>query len=354
MNGRAYDYNLGRFLSVDPFIQEPGNSQSMNPYSYIMNNPLAGTDPSGYTCQGEGGGDKCKFEPEPKKKERGRGMGFGWVTAYKVDNGAKLTHGIGLEGSSKEVEKIGSQLEEKGYSLSSGVTNDDGTASALYTKTYSGNLSKINKAISGATQAVNEISLAATAIGLTASGVSNAKIIPQFNPVTGNVSTWHAIFGESAKAGMRINLTGLAGAANLLGKVTGVVAPFANALSNSFSGNYTPAEVGGKFALDASIAGIAMYIGGVPGLAIGGGYMYMDYQMNTYYGGWSNGLSFMSTIPSTFGTAMQVYLSSRFRNSWDHTRSELNQFGRDARYYMNNPSSIQRDLFRIPDVNLRQ
>jgi len=48
MNGRVYDYNLGRFLSVDPFIQEPGNSQSMNPYSYIMNNPLAGTDPSGY------------------------------------------------------------------------------------------------------------------------------------------------------------------------------------------------------------------------------------------------------------------------------------------------------------------
>lgn len=48
MNGRAYDYNLGRFLSVDPFVQAPGNSQSMNPYSYIMNNPLAGTDPTGY------------------------------------------------------------------------------------------------------------------------------------------------------------------------------------------------------------------------------------------------------------------------------------------------------------------
>ena len=48
MNGRVYDYNLGRFLSVDPFIQDPGNSQSINPYSYIMNNPLAGTDPTGY------------------------------------------------------------------------------------------------------------------------------------------------------------------------------------------------------------------------------------------------------------------------------------------------------------------
>ena len=51
MNGRVYDYNLGRFLSVDPFIQAPGNSQSMNPYSYIMNNPLSGTDPSGYEAK---------------------------------------------------------------------------------------------------------------------------------------------------------------------------------------------------------------------------------------------------------------------------------------------------------------
>ena len=53
MNGRVYDYNVGRFTSVDPFIQEPTSSQSMNPYSYIMNNPLAGTDPSGYFAFGQ-------------------------------------------------------------------------------------------------------------------------------------------------------------------------------------------------------------------------------------------------------------------------------------------------------------
>lgn len=48
MNGRAFDYNLGRFLSVDPLIQSPLNSQSLNPYSYILNNPMSGTDPTGY------------------------------------------------------------------------------------------------------------------------------------------------------------------------------------------------------------------------------------------------------------------------------------------------------------------
>ncbi len=51
MNGRVYDYNLGRFLSVDPFIHE--GSQGINPYSYIMNNPLSGTDPTGYSPEKE-------------------------------------------------------------------------------------------------------------------------------------------------------------------------------------------------------------------------------------------------------------------------------------------------------------
>ncbi len=50
MNGRAYDYQLGRFLSVDPVIQFPENSQSLNAYSYILNNPLSGTDPTGFAA----------------------------------------------------------------------------------------------------------------------------------------------------------------------------------------------------------------------------------------------------------------------------------------------------------------
>ncbi|WP_420933668.1 RHS repeat domain-containing protein [Alteromonas sp. A081] len=48
MNGRIYDPILGRFLQADPFIQAPSNSQSYNRYSYVLNNPLSYTDPSGY------------------------------------------------------------------------------------------------------------------------------------------------------------------------------------------------------------------------------------------------------------------------------------------------------------------
>jgi RHS repeat-associated protein len=48
MNGRIYDPWLGRFLSADPFIQAPTETQNFNRYSYVLNNPLSLTDPSGF------------------------------------------------------------------------------------------------------------------------------------------------------------------------------------------------------------------------------------------------------------------------------------------------------------------
>ncbi len=47
MNGRIYDQALGRFLQADPMVAEPGNPQNWNPYSYVFNNPLVNTDPTG-------------------------------------------------------------------------------------------------------------------------------------------------------------------------------------------------------------------------------------------------------------------------------------------------------------------
>lgn len=49
MNGRLYDPVLARFVSADPYVQFPSNLQSFNRYSYVLNNPLSYTDPSGYS-----------------------------------------------------------------------------------------------------------------------------------------------------------------------------------------------------------------------------------------------------------------------------------------------------------------
>ena len=48
MNGRVYDPVLGRFMSADPFVDDAGDSQAFNRYTYCGNNPLLFTDPSGY------------------------------------------------------------------------------------------------------------------------------------------------------------------------------------------------------------------------------------------------------------------------------------------------------------------
>ena len=47
MGGRMYDPAAGRFLSADTYVQFPELSQNYNRYSYVLNNPLSHTDPSG-------------------------------------------------------------------------------------------------------------------------------------------------------------------------------------------------------------------------------------------------------------------------------------------------------------------
>lgn len=52
MNGRIYDPEIGRFLSCDPYVQVPEFSQNFNRYTYVLNNPLTFTDPSGHAING--------------------------------------------------------------------------------------------------------------------------------------------------------------------------------------------------------------------------------------------------------------------------------------------------------------
>jgi len=45
---RCYDPALGRFTTADSIVPDPTNPQSLNRYSYVQNNPIKYTDPSGH------------------------------------------------------------------------------------------------------------------------------------------------------------------------------------------------------------------------------------------------------------------------------------------------------------------
>jgi RHS repeat-associated protein len=71
MNGRVQDPVLGRFVSADPRLTDPSNSQNYNRYSYVYNNPLRHTDPNGFDANstdcisgGSGCGDALKAAME--------------------------------------------------------------------------------------------------------------------------------------------------------------------------------------------------------------------------------------------------------------------------------------------------
>jgi RHS repeat-associated protein len=53
MGARFYDVALGRWISADTIVPEPGNPQDLNRYSYVRGNPLKFSDPSGHLAEGD-------------------------------------------------------------------------------------------------------------------------------------------------------------------------------------------------------------------------------------------------------------------------------------------------------------
>jgi RHS repeat-associated protein len=62
LHARYYDPALGRFISADTIVPEPGAPQDFNRYSYCRNSPLVYTDPSGHIpCIDE----ECNWVADP-------------------------------------------------------------------------------------------------------------------------------------------------------------------------------------------------------------------------------------------------------------------------------------------------
>ncbi len=65
---RWYDPAIGRFLAADSIVPNPGDSQSLNRYMYVLGNPLKYSDPSGHAACSAG--DRSCWENEWTWKNR--------------------------------------------------------------------------------------------------------------------------------------------------------------------------------------------------------------------------------------------------------------------------------------------
>ena len=118
--GVYFDPRIGRFLTMDPIISDPANSQSWNRYSYVMNRATSSTDPSGYF----GGCGRCGtiYISSPGAAATGMslpgpgpGSPSGIYDNYVVTGGAGYAAGVG------------------GMNLSFGPTGGGGVGAAAYT-----------------------------------------------------------------------------------------------------------------------------------------------------------------------------------------------------------------------------
>ena len=99
MNGRIYDPRLGRFLSPDPYVQAPYNSQNYNRYSYCLNNPLKYTDPDGewiltWGFWGKGFSIGLNFAPYPF----GVGINVDWSDGLSIGVYGEVGYRVGGTG----------------------------------------------------------------------------------------------------------------------------------------------------------------------------------------------------------------------------------------------------------------
>ena len=143
MGGRIYDPALGRFLSPDPNIPEPGNTQAFNRYAYVHNNPLSFTDPSGFVEQRiddcNDGNNCTPFEPAVL--DPGKGDDCLWDCPTRMPswfanfvNGSQFRniHEFGNRGSSGGFTGNLNGFMKSGLNLWIDVTNSGSAYTGLY------------------------------------------------------------------------------------------------------------------------------------------------------------------------------------------------------------------------------
>jgi hypothetical protein len=266
MNGRMYDPVIGRILSPDPLVQTPGYTQSYNRYSYCLNNPLRYTDPSGYFQV-----PNYSFESQDLS-ERGSGGGVslydGYVMGVGLDNPGWTPYAPTytlIQGSNGNVWVTNEDLTV--YKPVYGVATINGYFNSFYIKGWQ-EVKPVaipkDPAGQGANNSKAAWDIASTATGVLGTGSDIAKESGYVTTIGTNLKPY-----ASGWAGNQyVKTLGIAKGASTVFFFAG-----AGADVYMYSQGY---QSGAETLTNLGISGTAMYLGGVPGIILGGGYIIID------------------------------------------------------------------------------
>ncbi len=124
MRGRIYDPHIRRFLTPDPLVSDPLFGQAYNRYSYVLNNPVNLTDPTGFIDDG-GGGGKSRPDSGPDVHTYGP-CGAGGCGVY--GNGRTAGGGSTRHHSGGDQGTVAVRSDQGGYSNGGCPRSTGGTA----------------------------------------------------------------------------------------------------------------------------------------------------------------------------------------------------------------------------------
>jgi len=86
-NARYYDPVLGRFTQADTIVPNPANPQTLNRYSYALNNPMRYTDPTGHeaTLSGDLQVDPAYYDSTPDPSSSSLSTDFTSANPYSLN-----------------------------------------------------------------------------------------------------------------------------------------------------------------------------------------------------------------------------------------------------------------------------
>ena len=91
---RNYDPAIGRFVQPDTIVPNPANPQSWNRYSYVMNNPIMYSDPSGHSwedCNKKMNSYQCRIHRRQVHRLMAEWERNAIQESFNIDNGSEGT-----------------------------------------------------------------------------------------------------------------------------------------------------------------------------------------------------------------------------------------------------------------------